>query len=415
MDELGAFPALLTSVALGLLMGLERQRRPGANAGVRTFALVGMAGAICALLAREAGLGWLVPAVALALVLMMSAADLHRSEPEGAPDATTTVALLLCFLFGALLGFGFVHVAVSMALIATALLYFKDELHDATRRLTRQDIVSVLQFVLITFVILPLLPDRGYGPYERLNPYEIWLMVVLTSGLSLVGYVVLRLAREGQGIPLLGILGGLVSSTATTLVFARMAGRDPKQVAGAIAVILIANAILLVRIGVLAAFIAPASLPLLGAVLALGLATGIAWPLHGWVRMALSRARGPVPELGNPANLGNALAFGLVYGIVVMLMAALHEQAGALGVYAVAAVSGLTDMDAQTISTLQLFASEEITAAQAVRAIVIALGANMAFKCGLVLLLAGRTPAARIGLNYLATYGGLLAGVFALG
>lgn len=409
MDDISALPILLTSLGLGLMMGLERERRGGTPAGLRTFALVAIAGTVCALLAEEAGAPWLLPAVALGLLAMMVAAELHRSHEDVEPDTTTTVALLLCFLFGAMLWHGHVVLTVALALGATALLYFKAELHDVTHRLTRQDIVSFLQFAVITFVVLPVLPDQGYGPYGQLNPYRIWLMVVLTSGIGLAGYAALRIAPRAGMVPVLGLLGGLVSSTATTLVFSQQLRRDPRQEPAALAIILAANLVLLVRIGVLALAVAPQALPQLLPVLALGLLAGVLGSLGRW--LGLARAEVAVPEIGNPADLRHALAFGAIYGVVLVATAAFHDEAGALGVYTVAAISGLTDMDAVSISTLQMIAGGRLSADEACRAIVIALGANLLFKCGLVLAVGGRRAGLRIGGSYLAMYAGLLLGL----
>jgi len=413
METLAELHAFVVSLALGLMMGLERERRGGTNAGLRTFGLVGVAGTATAMIAANAASPWLLPAVALGLVAMMIAADHHRGDADETPDTTTTVALLLCFLFGAMLWHGHAQLAVALALGATALLYFKSELHGATQRLTRQDIVSFLQFALITFVVLPVLPDQGYGPYGQLNPYQIWLMVVLTAGLSLAGYATLRLAPHAGAVPLLGLLGGLVSSTATTLVFSRQARDDARHAANAAQVITIANLVVLVRITVLAAVLAPASLPALAPVLGAGLAAGAAWPLRSWLRGRGSRA--PVPDLGNPVGLRNALAFGAVFALVLVVSAAFHDYAGAMGVYAVSAASGLADMDAIAISTFSLFTGGQLAAPQAVLALVIALCANMAFKASMVLVLAGRALARSVALNYLSVLAGLLAGVLLLG
>ena len=409
MDDLSDLPILLTSLAVGLMMGLERERRGGTSAGLRTFGLVAMAGTISALLAQQAQASWLLPAVALGLLAVMAAADYRRASADTEPDTTTTVALLLCFLFGALLWHGYLLLTVALALAATALLYFKAELHDVTHRLTRQDIVSFLQFALITFVVLPVLPDEGYGPYGQLNPHEIWLMVVLTAALSLAGYAALRIAPGAQMVPLLGVLGGLVSSTATTLVFSRRVRADARLEPVALAIILIANLVLIVRVGVLGAILAPQALSELVPILALGLAGGVAWSLRGWRRLA--HAQTTAPEIQNPVELRHALAFGAIYAVVLVAIAAFHDRAGAAGVYTVAAFSGLTDMDAVAISLYQFLGDGRLDVAQACRALVIALGANLLFKNTLVLVVAGRKPGLHIAGNYAAVYAGLLLGI----
>jgi uncharacterized membrane protein (DUF4010 family) len=406
MEALAALHAFLISLALGLMMGLERERRGGTNAGLRTFGLVAVAGTATALVAQLAASPWLLPVAVAGLVAIMVAADYHAGDQNPGPDTTTTVALVLCFLYGAMLWHGQSQIAVALALATTALLYFKTELHEITHKLTRQDIVSVLQFVLITFVVLPVLPDEGYGPYDKLNPQKIWLMVVLTSGLSLAGYATLRLAPQSIGVPLLGVLGGLVSSTATTLVFARQVADDARQRDGAVVIITIANLVVLARIAVLAAVLAPAALPLLAPILGAGLLAGAAPPLRGWFAMRSSKAA--APELDNPVNLRHALLFGAVFAVVLVVSAAFHDKAGSAGVYAVAAISGLADMDAIAISTFNLLTGGELAAAEAAIAIVIALASNMVFKALLVLTLAGRAAAGRVALSFLAQLAGLL-------
>lgn len=406
MESLAALHAFLISLALGLMMGLERERRGGTNAGLRTFGLVALAGTATALVAQLAASPWLLPVAAAGLVAMMIAADWHRGDAEPGPDTTTTVALLLCFLYGAMLWHGQRQVAVALALATTALLYFKTELHDVSRRLTRQDIVSFLQFALITFVVLPVLPDEGYGPYGMLNPQKIWLMVVLTSGISLAGYATLRLAPQAIGVPLLGVLGGLVSSTATTLVFARQVRADAQQRDSAVVIVTVANLVVLLRIAVLAAVLAPGVLPTLAPILGAGLLAGAAPPLRGWLAMRSSKAS--APELENPVNLRHALMFGAVFAVVLVVSAAFHDKAGSLGVYAVAAVSGLADMDAIAISTFGLLTGGQLEPGQAAIALVIALASNMTFKAVLVLTLAGRAAAGRVALSFLAQLAGLL-------
>ena len=408
MEDLAAVRALLIGLGLGLMLGLERERRGGTTAGLRTFGLVGLGGAVTALLAQQAGAPWLLAAVALGLLGMMVAAEARRPDPKVPADTTTTVALLLCFLLGVMTWHGYEQLAVALALAATALLYFKAELHDVSHRLTRQDIVSFLQFALITFVVLPVLPDERFGPYGQLNPYRIWLMVVLTAGISLAGYAALRIAPRAQLVPLLGLLGGLISSTATTLVFSRSARGHADHAGSALAIITIANLVLLVRMAVLAIVIAPQALPVLGPVLALGLVAGAALPLRGWLGLARSRAH--APDLGNPVGLRNALAFGAVYAVVLVLTAALHDRAGTAGVYTIAAVSGLGDMDAIALSTFKLLTGGQLNSAEAARAIVIALCANMVLKATLALVLAGPQLARALAVNYLMAAAGLVAG-----
>ena len=166
------------------------------------------------------------------------------------PGTTTIAAVVVCYGLGALVWFGMEQLAVTLAILTTALLYFKPELRGVSRSLTRLDLVSILQFAVLSFVILPILPDQDYGPYNVLNPYQIWWMVVLISGLSLAGYAALRIVGQRHGTLLTGLFGGIASSTATTLAFSRH-GRDNPHLTGMAAlIILLANWVVLVRLSV---------------------------------------------------------------------------------------------------------------------------------------------------------------------
>ncbi|MCC6658049.1 MAG: MgtC/SapB family protein, partial [Rhodocyclaceae bacterium] len=222
LEQLSAPPqlqAFITSLAVGLLMGLERERRRSAKAGLRTFALVALLGTLSGLLAEQADAGWIIAAGLLAVGAMIIAAYLNQPDDAGDPGTTSVVAILVCYCLGAAIWFGHGALAVMLAIAVTVLLYFKAELHGISHRLTPKDLISILQFAVLSFVILPILPDRDYGPYLAFNPYQAWLMVVLVSGVSLAGYAALRLAGPQHGAPMMGLLGGLVSSTATTAVF----------------------------------------------------------------------------------------------------------------------------------------------------------------------------------------------------
>lgn len=410
LAEFRSFAPFLTSLGLGLVMGLERERRPAARAGLRTFALTALMGTACALLAQRSGASWLLPVAWLSVALMMIAADRQNPAPHAEPDTTSTVALLLCFAYGALLWYGYTLPVVALSLLTTALLYFKTELH-AMAHITRQEMVSLLQFATISFVILPVLPDRGYGPYEALNPYRIWLMVVLIAGISLAGYVALRLLGQRRLPVLLGLLGGLVSSTATTLVYARKAHGQAQLVSAATQVIVTANLVLLLRVCAITGVVAPALLP------ALLLMLGPAWLIA--CALLLLRLRGSAPVIGdgeslsmrNPLEMGAALSFGLMYGAALLITAWLHDLAGARGVYAIAPVLGLTDVDAATLSTLRLFNGAEMSAAQATTTLLLAVGANMLFKGGIALVVGGGQLGWRVVRAFAVVSAGMVLGL----
>ena len=385
MEHLYAFA---TSLAIGLLIGLERERSVAAKAGLRTFALVALLGTICAMLSAHSGTAWPLAAGFLAVALLIVAAYFGAPAADGDPGTTTEAALLVCYGLGAMIWYGFSSIAIMLAIASAALLYFKPELHGISRNLERRDLLSILQFATLSFIILPILPNVGYGPYQALNPYNIWLMVVLISGISLSGYVALRLVGQRYGAPLLGFMGGMASSTATTLVYARHARSNPQLLQLVVPVILIANLVVVIRLGMLGALTAPGILPQLLPVLGGALAPGLAVTLYWWRKLRQDSAL-PMPPVKNPAEIRISLAFGLIYGAVLFLSAGLSGYAGSKGLYAIAVVSGFTDVDAIALSSLRLFSLGKLAADQAVTAIVLALISNLVLKFGLIVSIGG--------------------------
>jgi uncharacterized membrane protein (DUF4010 family) len=305
---------------------------------------------------------------------------------------------------------GYATAAVMLAVTTTALLYFKAELHGVSRNLTRVDLLSILQFGVLALVILPILPDRDFGPYEALNPHNIWLMVVLISGVSLAGYAALRIVGARYGATLIGLFGGLVSSTATTMIFARHAHNRESMARTAMVVILLANIVVLVRLAVVSFVVAPGILPTLLPVLAAGMGLGIVATFWGW-RQLQSGEDLPMPEVTNPTEIKSALGFGALYALVLVLSAWLQDVAGSGGLYLLALASGLTDVDAITLSSLRMFGMDKLDAAQAATAIALAALSNLAFKAGLVVVIGGGALARRTLPGFVAIAAGLVGGL----
>jgi len=402
--------AFAVSLGIGLLIGLERERKPDAKAGLRTFALTALLGCMAAMLAEITVSGWVIPAGLLMIAAMMIVAQARDPLDDGDPGTTSVVALMVCYGLGALVWFGQATLAVMLAITVTVLLYFKAQLQGVTRSLTHKDLISILQFGVLSLVVLPILPNQDYGPYQALNPHQIWWMVVLISGLSLAGYAALRIVGNRHGAPLLGFFGGLVSSTATTMVFARNARDDVKLTATATLVILIANLVVTVRLGIVAIVLAPTLFVPLASVLGIGLLLGLIVAIFRW-RTLTAAGDLPMPEVKNPTEIRTALSFGLLYGVVLLLAAWLQDIAGSQGLYLVALASGLTDVDAITLSTLRLFNQQTLSAAPAVTAIALAVLSNLVFKSGLVIAIGGKALSRQV-LPGLAAIGvGFVAGI----
>ena len=407
-DQLATLYPFLTSLAIGLLIGLERERSPAARAGLRTFSLVALAGTLGALLSEKTGAPWVLGAGLMVMGGMMVATYFKDSEAAD-PGTTTVAAVVVCYALGALVWFDLEQLAVTLAILTTALLYFKPELRDVTHSLTRLDLVSILQFAVLSFVILPILPNQDYGPYHALNPYQIWWMVVLISGLSLAGYAALRVAGQRHGTLLTGLFGGIASSTATTLAFSRHGRDSPQLVNMAALVILLANWVLLIRLSLLVAVLAPALLRPLLTMLGGGALAGLVVLYLSWRRLD-SQSNAPKLEMKNPTEIRAALSFGLLYAVVLFAAAWLSDLVGSQGVYAVALVSGLTDVDAITLSSLRLFNLGNLRIDQTANAILLAILANIAFKSGLASVIGGAALARHVLPGMAAVAGGLVLG-----
>lgn len=404
--------AFATSLGIGLLIGLERERQPNIKAGLRTFALVGLLGCLTALLAQTTGNSWILAAGLVSIAAMMIASLATNPLESGDPGTTSVIALMVCYALGATVWYGHASLAVMLGITTTALLYFKHQLHDITRRLTPTDILSVLQFGVLSLVILPILPNQNFGPYLALNPRHIWWMVVLISGVSLAGYTALRLVGTRHGAILLGIFGGLVSSTATTVIFSRHARQKASLIPVAGVIVLLATLIVMVRIGFVAVLVSSPLIAPLAHVLGSGLLMGLLAVLWAWRQQHHDGSETPpMPEINNPTEIKTALTFGALYALILVLSAWLKDIAGSGGLYLLALISGLTDVDPITLSALRLFDTAQLGTHQAVTTITLALLSNLVFKSGLIVVLGGRALARRTLFGMLAVAIGLIIGL----
>lgn len=401
MPHLEIFQTLAISLALGLLVGLQRQHQNARIAGIRTFPIVTLFGTVCALLAGEFG-GWIIAAGALAVTALVVTGNLIQRDIK--PDdvgQTTEAALLLMFAVGAYLVFGNTAVAVAIGGAVAVLLHLKETLHQAVSRLGEKDLHAIMQFVVISLVILPVLPNQAYGPYDVLNPYNIWLMVVLIVGIGLAGYFAYKIFGDKAGTLLGGVLGGLISSTATTVSYAKRSkeGESRNTNYNLIAlVIFIATAISVVRITVEVAVVAPGTLAIVAPPLAALLLLMAVLIVLGF--FFKKEDAGRMPEQENPAQLKTALVFGAIYAIVIVATSAAKDHFGNSGLYIVAIISGLTDVDAITLSTSRLMNDEVINQQTGWKVIMIAALSNIAFKGAMVAVLANRALFTRVAVLF---------------
>lgn len=408
MDLDTTFFKLALALGLGLLMGLQRQRVDSHLAGIRTFPLIALFGALMALTAPAFG-PWLVGAGLVALALVLLVANLIKLRREGNPGMTTEVAVLLTYGLGAYLVVGHTEAAVAVGGVSVLLLYLKEPMHRAVGAMSERDVTAVMQFALVTMVVLPVLPNRAFGPYDVLNPFRIWLMVVLIVAINLAGFVAHKLTAARTGALLGGVVGGLVSSTATTVSYARRSRAEGGAAASAAAlatlVIMVASTIALLRVLVEVAVVAPRQFVRVGAPLGALLGWMLLLSALAWWRGRHIQA-GKVPEAENPAELKPALVFGVVFALVTLAVAFVKERFGDAGLYPVALLSGLTDVDAITLSTASLAAQGRLETGVTARLVLLAVLANIAFKGGCALVLGSAALRRLLGLYFGLTLAG---------
>ena len=396
-------------------------------AGLRTFPLITVLGTVSAILATQFG-GWIVGAGLLAVVAVLVVAKWIQLTRDDTDHGTTTdMAVLLMFAVGALLAIeNMTIVAVAIGAGVAVLLQFKPELHGIVHRLGEADLKGIMQFVLITCIILPVLPNKTYGPFDVLNPFETWLMVVLIVGMSLGGYITYKFFGQNAGILLGGFLGGAISSTATTVSSSRQARGGQTRPAVAAIVILVASTVVFVRVLIEIAvvvgrtepdFLRTAAPPIIILMLLTAVPSLLLW-IH------VRREPAVMAKQENPTQLKSAVFFGGMYAFVLLALAATQQyqqylsytglHMGDAGLYFVAALSGLTDMDAITLSTARLARDgDPMILADGWRMIVIASLSNIAFKTGIVALMANRRLLWQIALLFsLPMAGGVLLLLF---
>jgi uncharacterized membrane protein (DUF4010 family) len=385
-----------TAILLGAMVGVEREKRKaeeGATsgiAGLRTFTLLALLGAAAAYLSRSTSSPWIL-AVALLIIGAFVVAGYFiaaRTSPEST-GLTTEVAALVVFLLGAMVMFGYPELAIALGVITAAVLAYKQPLHGFVDRLGWDDVYAGLRLLIATFIALPLLPDEPIDPWGALNPYSLWLLVILISSLSLVGYVLTRLLGPARGIALTGLTGGLVSSTAVTLSFAKDAADKPQEAPALACGILLAWAVMFVRVIVLVAVINRALLthilvPFAAMAIVVSGFAGFLYVRGGSVDGAAGKGN---LKVQNPFSLTEAAKFAALFAVVLLAVKIVQQHFPPNGLYAVAALAGLTDVDAITLSMSEFAKGGE--ARIAVIAIVIASLTNTLVKCGMAFFFAG--------------------------
>ncbi len=408
-NAIGLIVALLLGALIGLERGWEaRHQKPGERiAGIRTHSLVGLLGGLSALLS-ESLTPWAFPLMFLGVVGITLVGYRTRVEYHQDFSITGMIGLLLTFCFGAVAVSVSVALATAAAVITAIVLDNKREIHGLMNQLQSHELDAGLKLLLISVVMLPLLPDRDLGPGGALNPYEIWWLVVLIASVSFVGYFAIRVGGTEKGLLFTSIFAGMTSSTALTLHFARQSRRAPELSPLLGSGILLAAGTMFPRILVYCLIISPALLPDLTPPVLVMAAMLYAPALYFWRRdrkhIDLSK-----PELTkNPLDLKSALVLGALLTVILFCGELLREWFGNVGIYVLAATSGIADVDAITLSLTRMSQSS-IAVQTAIIGIVIAASVNNSVKCLIAAAIGTRTLGLRIAVPILLSLvGGLL-------
>jgi len=391
MFELALFKNFLIALVLGALIGLEREYaqfrgKYRSFAGIRTFPLISLSAALIAYLSQISSSSWLLPSGIFIFSLLIITAYYVSSTKSGYSGLTTALAAFIAFLIGLLCFYDKIILAVALAVSTTIILYARTFLHHFARKIKRKELVDTLKFAVIAFVILPFLPNKGYGPYGIFNPFIIWLMVVFISGISFVGYILMKWFGE-KGLEITGLFGGLVSSTAVTTSFAERSKKESRITYALVLGVVLANCIMFFRI-LIVVFALNRSL-LLQLLLPLGLLALISLLFSYFLLKKAKQVKESKITLGSPFTLGPALKFGIFFAFILALVKIANIYFSSRGVYLASFLSGFADVDAITISLSQL-AKTDLAESVARKGILIAALSNIAVKGGIAYFFGSR-------------------------
>lgn len=374
---------LVVALGIGLMIGMERgwqQREADSGervAGLRTFAVIGMAGGVIGLLTLRTnavvlGLGF------VALAILLVTAHILAVQHDNRYGITTELAAFTTFGLAALATMGAPYAAAAGSVVMATLLGLKPELHRWLERLNRDELIAGLELLMISVVVLPILPDRGLGPWHALNPYRIWLLVVIVAAISFAGHFAVRVLGQRRGILLTGIFGGLASTTALTLHFARLSRRTAGLGGVLGSSIVIAQATSIPRIIVITLFVSPALAAKASIPLGIMLAVAVLVSLVVYWFSTKSDVRAP-RRLGPPFQLAETLRFAVLVVVIMLISAAAESVLGTWSIYGIAVAAGAGNLTAATLSIAGL-AETTLTHDVAIRALVIAATAGILFK-----------------------------------
>ncbi|MEK7672677.1 MAG: MgtC/SapB family protein [Patescibacteria group bacterium] len=398
--DFAIFQQLGVAVALASLIGLEREHRNQLNnsqnfGGVRTFTLIGLFGALSYVFSRYVPALFLIFTIGFLVLIIVAYVITNRYEKNH--GLTSEIASILVYMTGVLSAMEQYLMATVVAIIILVVLYFKDPLHKWAKQLKKREIISTLQFIIITFVILPLLPNEAYGPYGFFNPNLIWLMVVFISGISFLSYIAIKVLGPKKGIGLSGFLAGFISSTALAFSFSGDSKKNPQIVNPYVVAMTVAASAMFIRVLIEVRVLNGELMAMLLLPMSLMALTGMVCAAFIWLKKepSVDLMEENILKMESPFSLWPALKFGVLFAGIMLLTEFMSETMGSQGIYLTSMISGLLDVDAITIS-LSNMAGDHISNETASRAIALAAIVNTFSKAGIFLLFANRKVAVKI-------------------
>jgi uncharacterized membrane protein (DUF4010 family) len=393
MDQVDVLYRLGIALLIGFVIGLQRevaQADDKTMAGSRTFSLIGLAGGISAYLAGLFEAPILFVAVVLAIASFIGIfyfADVER----GKPGLTSEIAAVTTFLIGGLCMTDRLEIPIATGVAVLLILAIKVQARRLARGITQEDVVATLKFAVITAIILPVLPNQTYGPapFNVVSPRNVWMMVVLISGISFLGYILIKIIGTKRGVGLTGLLGGLASSTAVTLSLSQRSAEDQSLARPLALGIILSWIVMFARVLIEVSAVNRDLLRIVWMPVAAAGLTGLAFAAYLMLTKKSDSDSGP-ERWANPFELGPAISFGILYGVILIVANAARLYFGDAGIYVSSAAAGLADVDAITLSLAQLTKTGEIAASTASRAIVLAVVSNTIVKGLMVLFLGTR-------------------------
>lgn len=402
LSELDFYIRMLVAAGIGLVIGFERElshsaEKKEAFAGLRTITIVSLLGFIAAFFSY-AWLSWFFAVVFIAVIILVSI-SYFVSAHSGELGLTTEFAAIFAFLLGGLTLMGYINISLAITVVIVVLLSLKPQLKSIVGQVTQAELYAFIRFVVIALLILPFLPDKNFGPFNVINPREIGWVVVLTSGIGFIGYILMKFLGSDRGILLTGILGGLVSSTVVTWTFSKKSKETPALSENYAIGIFAAASVMIVRVAVLIMIFNSALLKGLLIPLMLLLTASIGVSFYFYKKNSQKKILPNELPLGEALNIRDAIFFGALYSGILILVSFASKEYGDQGIYISSAISALTDIDAITISVSKL-SGMDMSIHSAQNAILIATLSNTIVKIVISLFTASASLKRYVLLGY---------------